>query len=237
MTVALNGDGGDESFAGYERYTTNLALAQLDRLPLALRRAAPPPARDARRRGGDQRRLRRGWGASALASALDRESRYVAAAVDVHREPSASGCTRPSTERCSDPRGADETLLAPWRSSSATDLLDQLLDVDVNTYLPDDLLVKIDIATMAYSLEGRSPLLDHELMELAASLPPELKAAGTDRKRVAARGAAGLGPGRDPRRSQAGLPAAGGGLVARGAARATRAMCCSTRRGSARLVR
>ena len=53
-----------------------------------------------------------------------------------------------------------------------------------NSYLPDDLLAKIDIATMAYSLEGRSPLLDHELMELAASLPPELKAARGQRKRI-----------------------------------------------------
>ena len=48
-------------------------------------------------------------------------------------------------------------------------LLDQLLEVDVGGYLPDDLLTKIDIATMAYSLEGRSPLLDHELMEFAAA--------------------------------------------------------------------
>jgi asparagine synthase (glutamine-hydrolysing) len=79
---------------------------------------------------------------------------------------------------------ADEPLLDPWRSSTATELLDQLLDVDVNSYLPDDLLPKIDIATMAYSLEGRSPLLDHELMELAASLPPELKAARGQRKRI-----------------------------------------------------
>ncbi len=43
-----------------------------------------------------------------------------------------------------------------------------MLDVDIGTYLPDDLLVKIDIATMAHSLEARSPLLDHELMEFAA---------------------------------------------------------------------
>jgi asparagine synthase (glutamine-hydrolysing) len=53
-----------------------------------------------------------------------------------------------------------------------------MLDADINTYLPDDLLVKMDIATMAYSVEGRSPFLDHQLMEFAASLPPQLKMHG-----------------------------------------------------------
>ncbi len=50
-----------------------------------------------------------------------------------------------------------------------------MLDTDVNTYLPDDLLVKMDIATMAYSVEARSPFLDHHLMEFAARVPARLK--------------------------------------------------------------
>ena len=182
VTVALNGDGGDESFAGYERYTTNLALAQLDRLPLGLRRAAAAGARRAPL-GGDQRRLRSRLGRFALSCELDRESRYIAAR-SVFTAGERDRLYTPEYRALLGPSQADETLLAPWRSSTAPDLLDQLLDVDVNTYLPDELLVKIDIATMAHSLEGRSPLLDHELMELAASLPPELKAAGTDRKRA-----------------------------------------------------
>jgi asparagine synthase (glutamine-hydrolysing) len=57
-----------------------------------------------------------------------------------------------------------------------------MLDVDVRTYLPDDLLVKMDIATMASSLEARSPLLDHELMQFAASLPADLKVHGRQTK-------------------------------------------------------
>ena len=57
-----------------------------------------------------------------------------------------------------------------------------MLDVDVQTYLPDDLLVKMDIATMAHSLEVRSPLLDHVLMERVARLPDQLKLSGRTTK-------------------------------------------------------
>src|SRR5262249_25039826 len=56
--------------------------------------------------------------------------------------------------------------------------LDRMLAADAETYLPDDLLVKVDIATMAHSLEARSPLLDHRLMEFAASLPIDQKRDG-----------------------------------------------------------
>ncbi len=67
-------------------------------------------------------------------------------------------------------------------------MVDRLLDVDVQTYLPDDLLVKIDIATMASSLEARSPLLDHRFAEFAAALPSRYKVRGREKK-VALRGA------------------------------------------------
>ena len=72
--------------------------------------------------------------------------------------------------------------LGPWSEATGDDLLDQLLEIDAAVYLPGDLLAKIDIATMAYSLEARSPLLDHEFMELAASIPADRKARGARRK-------------------------------------------------------
>ena len=58
------------------------------------------------------------------------------------------------------------------------------LNADVNLYLADDLLVKMDRATMAHSLEARSPFLDHVLMEYVASLPPSFKLSGSQKKRV-----------------------------------------------------
>jgi asparagine synthase (glutamine-hydrolysing) len=70
----------------------------------------------------------------------------------------------------------------PWCASSGGDIVDVMLDVDTATYLPDDLIAKIDIATMAHGLEARSPLLDHELMQFAASIPAGLKVRGRQKK-------------------------------------------------------
>jgi asparagine synthase (glutamine-hydrolysing) len=69
-------------------------------------------------------------------------------------------------------------------ASDAPNWVDATLDVDIGLYLPGDLLVKMDRASMAHSLEARSPFLDHVLMEFAASLPPEWKLAGTQQKRI-----------------------------------------------------
>jgi asparagine synthase (glutamine-hydrolysing) len=71
--------------------------------------------------------------------------------------------------------GASAFLTGGFDASDAGDMIDACLDVDVSYYLPDCLLVKVDIATMAHGLEGRSPMLDHEFMEFAASLPSNLK--------------------------------------------------------------
>jgi asparagine synthase (glutamine-hydrolysing) len=84
-----------------------------------------------------------------------------------------------------------DVIGGPWDESSARHPLDRMLDVDVRTYLADDLLAKMDVATMAHSLEARSPLLDRELMEFAAALPPRMKLRGRQKKfalRAALRG-------------------------------------------------
>ena len=75
-----------------------------------------------------------------------------------------------------------QAIVSPWRAASGLDVRDIMLEVDTGTYLPDDLIAKIDIATMAHALEARSPLLDHEVLELAAALPAELKVRGREKK-------------------------------------------------------
>ncbi|HTY98537.1 MAG TPA: asparagine synthase-related protein, partial [Rhodocyclaceae bacterium] len=73
--------------------------------------------------------------------------------------------------------GADsiEVLAEPWRKAEALDILNRWLYVDTVTYLPSDILAKVDIASMATSLECRSPFLDHKVIEFAASLPGRYK--------------------------------------------------------------
>ena len=74
------------------------------------------------------------------------------------------------------------------------DFVDATLDVDVNNYLPDYLLVKVDIATMAHGLEARSPLLDHPLVEFAARIPRAWKQDRSGGKAIFKRAVAGLLP-------------------------------------------
>jgi asparagine synthase (glutamine-hydrolysing) len=182
VTVALNGDGGDESFAGYQRYTTNLLLSKLDWLPGPVR-AAGARAGERACRGADPANPRARLGRLLVASARERTDRYLAQR-SVFNETQRAQLYTPDYAAQLGPWRSSELVLDPWRRASGTELLDQLLEVDVGGYLPDDLLTKIDIATMAHSLEGRSPLLDHELMEFAAALPAGAKAHGLGRKRI-----------------------------------------------------
>ncbi len=82
----------------------------------------------------------------------------------------------------------------PWFASDAPHPVERTMDVDVQTYLADDLLVKMDVATMAHSLEARSPLCDHQLMELAASLPMARKVSGAEPKSLFKRAVSGWLP-------------------------------------------
>lgn len=179
VTVALNGDGGDESFAGYTRYVSNRLGARLDRLPDALRRAL---ARPASRLGGGEltsvankaRRLLEGL----PLGPAGRYEQYMSWLDRSRRAELYTDDFGAALDGTSEPRLIPEL----WEQASGRDVIDIMLEVDVNSYLPGDLITKIDIATMAYALEARSPLLDHELMEFAASIPADMKARGREKK-------------------------------------------------------
>jgi asparagine synthase (glutamine-hydrolysing) len=161
VTVALTGDGGDESFAGYERY---VAHALADRIP---RLAAAPSAR-LLRLVPDARRVPR--------SPLYRAARLL----DVAAAPRGERYTQlmevfPFELRrrlWADDVAGDVRLDAGQPGLAGLQLL------DIETYLAGDLLPKADIASMAHSLELRSPLLDHRVVELGLSLPDSLKTKG-----------------------------------------------------------
>jgi len=187
VTVVLNGDGGDETFGGYGRYARLDALRRLDRVPGALRRAGASVGRrlpTTGRADAPMSRLNR----LAETLALDPAQRYIAYMSSMGGGLQRAELYTPEFNALVGESVADDVLLEPWRTTTASSLVDTMLDVDTATYLPGDLLTKIDIATMAFGLEARSPLLDHEFLELAASIPSEFKVSG-GRQRIAFRDA------------------------------------------------
>ncbi len=181
VTVALNGDGGDESFAGYSRYVANLALERAARLPAPLRRSLARMAGVLPAGGQIQstaNRLRR----LAMATALDAPQRHTSYLTQLNRAERLRLYSAQMREKVGAASAGEDAIGRRWRASTAPDALGRMLSTDVGLFLPDDLLTKIDIATMAHSLEARSPLLDHELMEFAAALPSRLKVRGGEKK-------------------------------------------------------
>jgi asparagine synthase (glutamine-hydrolysing) len=172
VTVALNGDGGDESFAGYDRYSAIVLAQRYARLPRVIRRTIATtlellPAAELRSTIGRARRF-------VEPMDLPVERRYCRWMMHFTPDMKEWLCT-PDFRAAAGARDPDELLLKRYRATDAPDIIDATLDVDLQTYLPDDLLVKVDIATMAHGLEARSPLLDYELMEFLASLPATYK--------------------------------------------------------------
>jgi asparagine synthase (glutamine-hydrolysing) len=171
VTVALNGDGGDESFAGYLRYVANDMTSRIPEAvgkPIAAAAALLPDRAGSRTLRARTRRLL----APLSMPPAERYTRHVS----IFSTPERDRLMEPDLRKEVDMTRAEGVIRHPWEASTANTMIDRLMDVDVQTYLPEDLLVKVDIASMAYSLEARSPLLDVEVMEFAASIPASLKA-------------------------------------------------------------
>jgi asparagine synthase (glutamine-hydrolysing) len=172
VTVVLTGDGGDESFGGYQRYAM-MGMSGL--IPV------PRIARPRLRALGSLavRRSRPGsWPGTAgrIAEVLSQPvpRRYARLMSYFTPEQKLDLYTRALRDRLAD---VDSYVLLDeaYAESRARSDAGRLMDVDVQTYLPGDLLPKVDITTMACSLEARSPFLDHHLMEWAAGLPGRYK--------------------------------------------------------------
>lgn len=181
VTVALNGDGADESFGGYSRYglferTARIAVPDFSR-PLLIKGLNRLPLGVSQ---GKFARRARHMATTVLAPPADRYARMMSYFDNDQKSVLYTDAFRLMVGAHDSYRLIGDRFAA----SDATNILDQLLDVDVQTYLPGDLLVKMDIATMAHSLEGRSPFLDHHVMELAASLEAGLKRRGGTGKHI-----------------------------------------------------
>ena len=172
VTVALNGDGGDECFFGYPRYKAMRRLSRLGSTPewgrnalQALLGMAPPRA---------QRQLKLPRIRALLRAPSENPGRGYVAALGWFTEQDKEDCYGEAMQ--DQLRRADLDFLEPY-FAGASGLAAGANRADIHTYLPDDLLVKIDVASMAHGLEARSPLLDHVLVEWAVGLPDRLKLA------------------------------------------------------------
>lgn len=174
VTVALNGDGGDESFAGYERHAAMRIAEMYHRFPEFARKlliekpiSLFPTSELKRSRLRDAKRFLQ-------AANLPRTERYFRWMSAFNREAKKELYTKDFTEAVATQNPS--AFMDQWFSTAnGSGILDATLLTDQMTYLPNDLLVKVDIASMANSLEARSPFLDHKVIEFAASLPENLK--------------------------------------------------------------
>lgn len=193
VTVALTGDGGDECFAGYERYVAMRIAERYDNLPRILKERVLEPAIGALPAASATRspygRVRRLLGVMGQ----ERTQRYLTLTCGVSEEIKAELYTREFRRRIAE--ASPLTYMQAWFSGNGElDIIDRLMMADTSNYLPNDLLVKVDIASMAVSLEARSPFLDHHVMEFAASLPAGYKLQGLTTKSLLKRALKGLLP-------------------------------------------
>jgi asparagine synthase (glutamine-hydrolysing) len=188
VTVILSGVGGDELFGGYRRYLGNHYQAYFAKLPEWMRRTASAIGQ---RLPSDRHspllnlsRLAKGFLDSA---GLPFDERY-RAYVQVFSSDDVDSLLRARGAACPD------LIADAFRHARGDDALNRMLAVDAETQLPDDLLMLTDKMSMATSLECRVPLLDHELVEFAASMPEAVKIRGGRLKHAMKEAVSGLLP-------------------------------------------
>ena len=185
VTVALSGDGGDEVFGGYERYVVDQRRRRYERIPALLRRALLRASRTLPQGAYGKRFLRN--------IALEPAARYVDSVTYFDHDAQLNLFSEDARRALAgyDPAERFERTFAAPASRFR---LDHLLYLDSKTYLPGDILVKVDRMSMANSLETRAPLLDHRLIEFAQTIPASLKLRGPETKYILKRAAEGLIP-------------------------------------------
>ena len=175
VKVVLSGDGGDELFAGYDKYVVEGRERAFDRIPSAIRRTAGAVGH-AMRPGMKGRRFLQHL-------ALDGHARYLDASTMFRRDDLRRLFNSDAFARLAQHDPLSDSLAAlrgtgmsrQHADGAKADWLSALQYRDFHTYLPLDILTKVDRMTMAHSLEARPPLLDHKLVEFAATIPARFR--------------------------------------------------------------
>ena len=193
VTVALNGDAGDENFAGYPKYLMNAMAERARRSPAWARRSAGfVAALGAALLNPDHmiaKKLR------ALKYTLKTEPVFGVAQRMMNFNAQARRMLYSIDFAATVNQGAPEEMISElYYQTDADNVVDRSLGIDLGLYLPYDLLVKVDVASMAVGLEARSPMVDHEFVEFVARLPHRFKISGLTLKAIFKKALKGLLP-------------------------------------------
>jgi asparagine synthase (glutamine-hydrolysing) len=192
VTVALNGDAGDESFGGYDRYAAS-KIAERYKAPLSMINkilgAVIKKFPESTNRRDKASRIKRFLDASSYNKDV-RYSRLMSIFNESQRADAYSDYMRDEIKQ----NGRGDIFLTAHKKAGTDDIIDAMLFTDLMTYMPGDLLPKVDIASMANSLEARSPFLDHKFLEFSAGIPSHMKIRGTATKYILKKALKGLLP-------------------------------------------
>jgi asparagine synthase (glutamine-hydrolysing) len=180
VTVALNGDGGDENFAGYGRYSVHKFSLYYEKIAWLHKLLINPPIQLisdlAQNHFFEKVRL---FSKSLPEKYSRRYLNYMCYFTNkMKKEIYETGFNKKVSSQ-----NTYDLISKKFLPSQAPNKIEQAIYADISTYLPNDLLAKVDIATMAVALEGRSPFLDHEMLELSAKIPLNLKLKGLNNKK------------------------------------------------------
>lgn len=180
VTVVLSGDGGDELFAGYTRYVVDRRRSGFAALPRFVRRGLMAPLSRHLPHGARGRNYLH----NVALDSLDRYLDSISIFTELNKPLLYTDAFREQLNR----NGDEDELAVPFRDYAARvktgEELDAMLYIDSKTYLPGDILTKVDRMSMAASLEARVPLLDHKLIEFVNSIPAHLKLNGLETKHI-----------------------------------------------------
>jgi asparagine synthase (glutamine-hydrolysing) len=190
VTVVLSGDGGDELFAGYTRYVTDKKRGRMEKLPRFVRQGIV--------RKISEKMPHAAKGKNYLFNAsLDAVERYIDSISHFGELKKSSLYAADFLKDLNGEIGSGAALYRRLAGSvsDAADPVERLLYLDSRTYLPSDILTKVDRMSMANSLEARVPLLDHELIEFVQRIPADFKLRGLETKYIFKKALEGIVPG------------------------------------------